>query len=164
MRCEEINGLISDYSVGNLARGMERLVREHIKECGSCRKELEQLDLIMAAVEENMGELEPPVGLWNGVRNRVSVDERQSVIDRARNVLLRPRRTLSLGIGAAALAAALFFGVNTIGPSPTAYTPNATAIEYIQGHAFAAGDDVFADRISLGFVVSMPAEETGEPL
>ncbi|MBI2842260.1 MAG: zf-HC2 domain-containing protein [Armatimonadetes bacterium] len=164
MRCEQIDELISDYSVGNLPRRVEERVREHVSTCRACAVEMERLELVMSAVEEEMTPVEPPVGLWNGVYNRISSPKRESVRDRVGRVLLRPRKVLSFGIGLATLAIVAFLGVSEHRQQVVATVSDPAAIEYVQSHLSVAAGDVFADRVSLGFAVSLSAEETRDQL
>lgn len=158
MKCEDVDRLITDYSVGNLFGKAETEVREHLDECPECALELERIHLIMAAVEEEMTEIDPPNGLWHGVHHRIIAGKKPSWQDRIGLILQRPRRLITVGIGAAALASALIFGLSIRTPEPVAALPEPAAVEYIQNHASAASSDAFADRVSLGFVASMSTD------
>jgi len=63
MEHEKIKELISSYHDGVLSTDQKNLVEEHIKECDSCRKELEEMERF----EEVMDKMElkkPPKEVW----------------------------------------------------------------------------------------------------
>ncbi len=63
MEHEKIKELISSYHDGVLSADQKKLVEEHIQECDSCRKELEEMDKF----EEVMDKMElkkPPKEVW----------------------------------------------------------------------------------------------------
>ncbi len=160
MICEEVDRLIADYSAGALPRRTTRSVRTHLNGCPVCAKALDQLSLAMAAVEA-LPPLDPPSGLWNGVYNRITSPERVSRPDVLGRLLVRPRRVLAVGVAIASLAGAVIFGVSLQRPRTVAQAPEPAAMEYVQGHMYAASQDAFADRVSLGFVGSMSQVSRG---
>ena len=70
MTCSRIRDLLPDYSVEILDARTYTLVDGHLRECAACRAELRAQDDVMALVEQ-FGVRQPPVGLFNGVRNRI---------------------------------------------------------------------------------------------
>lgn len=156
MRCDEVDILISDYSVGGLSKTVEVGVREHVAACPKCARELDRLMLVMSAVEEDFAPVEPPPGLWHGVYNRIAERPIRARRDYFGYLFLRSRRLLSLGVGAVALAGALIFGISIHKPD-TAQLPEPAAVEYVQSHIASSANDPFADRVSLGFVESLPS-------
>ena len=164
MKCENVDRLITDYSVGNLFGRVELEIREHLDDCPECARELDRLHLIMAALEEEMAEIDPPRGLWHGVHHRITSDTNPSWQDRIGSIFQRPRRLIAVGIGSAALASALIFGLSIKSPEPAAAVLEPAAVEYIQNHASSASGDAFADRVSLGFVASMSTDAEHEHL
>lgn len=155
MNCEEVDRLISDYSVRNLSQRVEEKVREHLAGCASCARELERLDLIMAAVEQEMIEIEPPQGLWNGIHNRLFVEPRRR--SWFGGLTLRPSKMFAVG-ATAALATILAVGLVPKSNVKVVPTPNAAVMGYVRDHATAASSGAFADRVSLGFVASISTD------
>lgn len=155
MKCEEVDKIISDYSVGNLPARARAQVRQHLESCESCAKELKRIEMMVSTIEE-VPLIDPPLGLWNGVYNRITAEPaaRPSIIDR---LFVARRRTLSIGLGVVALASAVVFGISTQQSHRMAASPEPGTVEYVQGHIYAASNDVFADRVGLGFVAAMPA-------
>lgn len=148
MRCEEVNRLLPDYSVGNLPAGAELHVREHLKTCESCAQELKHIETIVGFVE-SIQPADPPPGLWNGVHNRITAPRTKSY---RWGWIAAPRRALALGIGAAAALSIAFFAF----PSRDAGgIPDPSSSEFIMGHMSAASHDAFADRVGLDFTAAI---------
>lgn len=164
MRCDEIDKIIADYSVGRLSVKMEKLVREHIESCPACARELEKLNIIMAAVEESP-EIEPPNWLWNRVYNEITSPARKpSLKERLGWIFQKPHRVLSVGVAIAAIGVAVSFGISPNERHNAAQIPEQRAMEYVQGHFTEASSGAFADRVSYGFVSTVPEPEERESL
>ena len=101
---------------------------------------MRELDSVLALVNANTPEVEPPAGLWNGVADRIASPERR------RWALTEPLRLA--GVSAAALAVIL--GVIIGGVHHDSIVPLRVASnnEYVQGHALYAGQAPLADRVS----------------
>jgi hypothetical protein len=127
-----------------------------------CARELRTLDAVLELVESNVPDHEPPVGLWNGVRNRITAPEpRRAVVGGNIGRLLRkPVRAASLGAAALALVAA--FVVGTVRETPDYGLAFVLADNtYVQAHALSAGHSSFADRVSYLSVVVAAQDEMG---
>lgn len=160
MRCEEADTVIADYSVGNLSEKTRFAVEEHLGVCEECARELALLHMVMAAVEEHVGEIEPPHGLWHGVCSRIETEQSRSWLEKVSQSFRKPRVALGYAVATAALAGALIFGLTVKSPQQIAErSPDPAAMEYVQSHASSSINDAFADRVSLGFAASMSASE-----
>ena len=157
MKCSQIRDLLPDYSVQMLDGRTLREVETHLDGCDGCREELAAQDAAMALVEQ-YGGVNPPVGLFNAVRNRIEggdfVRERPAWWS---FLLTRPARAAAMGMAMAAVALGLFFPTN--GPSPTPgplpITTGASGGEMaselassIRQHAEAAGVGPLTDRVA----------------
>jgi len=56
----------SDYLDGNLVPTDFKVVEDHLAECGSCRRILEELGAVIASAGD-LGDIEPPRDLWAGI-------------------------------------------------------------------------------------------------
>jgi len=153
-----VQDLLADYRTGILSSRKSAWVEEHIQQCTECAKELRLLDGVLALVDANTSEQEPPAGLWNGVYNRITSPEaqRRTVVGGLRQWIAKPVQAAGVGIAALALAVGLFVGT---GPRDV-NTPMqmASGSEYVQGHALYAGQAPLADRVSYITVVAASAE------
>lgn len=161
-KCQQVQDLLSDYRTGILSERKSAWVVEHVEECAECANELRVLDEVLALVDANTPEYEPPAGLWNGVYNRITSPEpeRRSLLDGFRQWIAKPVRAAGVGIAVLALAIGLTMStgprdVNT----PTQMASNA---EYVQGHALYAGQAPLADRASYLTVVAASSELSEE--
>lgn len=153
--CESVRKQLSDYIVGNLGAGERRRIKEHLSICLECSKELvclEETGRIVEALEQ----VEPPVGLWNGVYNRITQPEEE--IRRQRSHWGWPKRVMAMGSFA---AAAVVMAVGLInGPERHESLPLADSAmqEYVRGHAMLSAQNPFADRVSLGTLANASSE------
>lgn len=152
IRCEDIQNLISDYSVGSLDGEQMALFEVHIRECRSCQGELEHLQATMALVE-SVTELDPPAGMWDGVYAQISgpkPEAKPSFLGWVRSFLAHPQRAIAFGFAVFVMLVIVTFG--KIASPPTPAMADDSMQEYVQGHAMAASQDAFADRIGLASV------------
>lgn len=165
MRCSEVERLISDYSVDNLSPRTGRQVSEHLTGCESCSAELQTLEKVMLAVEEDLPPVEPPAALWNGVRSRITASERRTFADRLGRLFIRPRRAFAYAVALSTVAVMLVVGVFSLHePQAAAPPPGPGAMEYVQVHVMSASHDPLADRVSLGLVGALPETTDEEEL
>lgn len=151
MKCGEIQKLIADYSVGLVGGRTRNEIERHLAGCPACSSELERQEKIMLLVE-GLEPVEPPVGLWNGVYNRITrAPERLGLWERIRTGYAGRSVGWSVGFATVALAALILFShVHAPGPEVTY-----SASEYIQGHAIYASQEPLADQAALYSVVTM---------
>jgi anti-sigma factor RsiW len=151
MECIEVQNLLSEYSVGLIEGARKAAVEQHLSACLECSTELEKLNNVMLLVND-LGEVEPPAGLWNGVYNRITEPEpRMGTWERIGDWLHGQRRTWSVGLATAALAIAILAShVNHPGVEKSF-----AAQEYIQGHAIYATQDPLADQAALNTVAAV---------
>ena len=157
-RCKLIQELLADYRSGVLSSRKVAWLEEHISQCAECANELRVLDDVLALVDANTPEYEPPSGLWNGVYNRIiSPEPKRGGFGQW---IAKPVRAISVGIAALALAIGLFVG---IGPRDVSVPVQvASNSEYVQGHALYAGQAQLADRVSYLTVVAASSESNGK--
>jgi hypothetical protein len=152
--CEKVQGLLADYRAENLGLRKSASVEGHLRQCPDCANELRVLDDVLALLEANMPECEPPVGLWNGVHNRITSPE--PIGHSVRDWISRPIR--AAGIGVAALALAIGLMISTGPREHITPVQLASNMEYVQGHALYAGQAPLADRVSYLSVVAASSE------
>lgn len=156
MNCSRIRDLLPDYAVELLDGRTRVVVERHLEECADCRAELRVQDDVMTLVEQ-YGVRQPPVGLFNGVRNRIEADGPRERPAWWSWLYSRPARALAMGTALASLALALFLPANpgsapalTIHPTSAdgaAITSTALA-DSIRQHAISAGDGPVTDRVA----------------
>lgn len=76
MKCEQVKGLIEDYSYGELESSLQSGVERHLEACRECSKLLEELvaeeKLFSSYAELTSRELGQDSSLWSRVRNSVT--------------------------------------------------------------------------------------------
>lgn len=158
MECSRVQSLISEYSVGLVEGRQKSLIEEHLASCPECMAELKKLERVMLLVD-GLDLREPPVGLWNGVYNRITAPEaepeRVRTWQQIRDMVRRRTRIWSAGVAAAALAVMMLL---THAHNPGVDSTYA-ASEYVQGHAIYASQDVLADQTSLQSVAALADRE-----
>lgn len=169
MKCSQVQDLLPDYAVELLDARKHREVEVHLTECDACRLELKAQDDVMALVEQ-YGVKEPPVGLFNAVRNRIEsgavVRERPAWWAWFNTV---PARALGMGVACAALAVGVFFPVNDgtgIPELPVASGPAVTSTALassIRQHAMSSTEGGIADRVAWEAMAQLvtPDDEPG---
>lgn len=158
MNCTRVRDLLPDYAVELLDARMQQAVESHLELCAGCRQELRAGDSVMALVEQ-YGALEPPVGLFNGVRNRIEAGGLER--DRAPWwgwLFTGPARGLAMTGALAALALGLFLPAGPeVGPGllpvheASMGDPGvvSTALaSSIRQHALSAGEGPLTDRVA----------------
>lgn len=146
--------MLADYRSDILDQRHTDEIEGHLARCEQCAEELRLLDAVLALVDANTSQVEPPVGLWNGVYNRITQPQPRASVWRniARNWLMRPARAAAMGAAAMALIAGLMFsGLHRGENVPPVSRADS---EYIQAHALYAGQAPLADRASYLTLVS----------
>lgn len=158
MECREIQTRLADYSVGLLNPRQRERVGAHLAGCTACTREWQALQGVMGLVEQ-FGALEPPPGLWNGVYNRVIVDEpAPAPVSIWQRLRAHPARAIGSTLAAAALAAAAwFYAVPPAVPPGAAEQPMVIAV---REHALASSEALFADRTGLESLALLARYET----
>jgi len=157
MNCSRIRDLLPDYAVELLDGRTHAVVERHLEGCADCRAELRVQDDVMSLVKQ-YGVRQPPVGLFNGVRNRIEADGPRERPAWWSWLYSRPARALAMGTALASLALALFLPANqgTAPLSPpihptagdgAAITSTALA-DSIRQHAISAGEGPVTDRVA----------------
>lgn len=157
-RCQKIQNLFSDYRTGILSPQKCRDVEAHISQCPKCAEELRVLDNVLALVERNTTDYEPPVGLWNGVYNRITQAQHTDSRAAIGRWLLQPLHAFGTAVAVAVLVAAIIVG--GIQRNDTDYSvASHSRAEYIQGHVLYAAQAPLADRAGyLSLVVATSSE------
>jgi anti-sigma factor RsiW len=157
MRCQEVERLLPDYSVGLLKPRDERVIASHLESCPGCHREWQALEDTVALVEQ-FGAVEPPPGLWNGVYNRLTGQAPEPVAPSPwARLWRRPARVFGTAVLAVALAAGLWFSNLPHPPGVTDHEMNAA----IREHALASADALFADRAGLESVAILASGSGG---
>jgi len=156
--CQKTQNLFSDYRTGLLSPKICRDIEAHISQCPKCAKELRVLDDVMALIERNITDCEPPVGLWNRIYNRITQAQHTNSKAAIGRWLLQPLHAVGTAIAIAALIAAIMIGgirQNDMGYSVASHSH----AEYIQGHVLYAAKAPLADRVGyLSVVVATSSE------
>lgn len=147
MECSKVQSLISEYSVGLIGGRQKAEIEAHLAKCPECAAELEKLTKVMRLVD-GLDSKEPPVGLWNGVYNRITQPE-----NAWKHNVRRKVAGWSVGFAAAALALIMFF--SRAHDTGNTYAAN----EYMQGHAAYASQELFADQAALNSVAAIAYRE-----
>jgi len=154
MKCTEVRSLISEFSVGMLEGRRKSDVEAHLASCPDCSIELERTRRVMLLVD-NLDEIEPPVGLWNGVYNRITAPvERESIWQR----LHRTMKIWSVGVATAVVILALLVGRAHYPVPDRSYAPG----DYVQGHAVYASQDLLADQAALNSLAAVAYRDSAE--
>lgn len=159
MNCSRIQDLLADYSVEILDARTHQTVEGHLAACVACRKELQVMDAVVALVEEQ-GVRQPPVGLFNGVRNRIE----SGAIERERPawwawLSTGPARALAMGGAMAAVALGLLMPTGShyagpVLPDIHAQPGGGSAVASgelagsIRQHALSAAEGPLTDRVA----------------
>jgi anti-sigma factor RsiW len=164
MVCREIERLLPDYSVGLLKPRRGEAIAAHLEQCPRCAREWRTLQDVMGLVEQ-FGALDPPLGLWNGVYNRVMAEERAPArVFAWPQLWAHPRRVVATAVAAAVIAGGVWFST-TLGGFPTVTSDKADVelVEAVREHAFASSDAIFADRAGLESTAVLASYEMGRP-
>jgi len=70
MTCEELREFFDDYILGELDEAVEIRISEHLLECGSCRREVEERESLFVDFR-NIPKLIPPESANRKIRNTV---------------------------------------------------------------------------------------------
>lgn len=154
MDCRKFKSLISDNSVGLLEKSAKSEFDAHFDSCPACRAASEKFDRVMSMMN-SLPAMEPPVGLWNGVRNQIeAAPVRKNIIERIRGLFAARRLEWSAGFAALVLVVALV----TSRMQPPPHVEYASG-EYQAGHAAFASQDFLADQAALTSAVVMADRE-----
>jgi hypothetical protein len=62
---------LSDFLDGEFEAGEHRTLETHLATCATCADRLTRLQTLVAKARQLPDEIEPPAGLWNGVREQI---------------------------------------------------------------------------------------------
>ena len=148
MDCRTIQSLISEYSVGLVSARRKAEMDKHLAECKVCAAELDKLQNVMLLVD-GLDAKEPPVGLWNGVYNRITQPEPRAWRHRIH------RRAVGWSVGFAVVALAVIMLFANLHDTSDVYAAN----EYMQGHAAYASQEIMADQAALNSIAVVSYRE-----
>jgi hypothetical protein len=135
----------------------QRQVDAHLDGCADCREELRILNAVVCLVEEH-GALNPPVGLFNGVRNRIEAGD--FVRERPAWWAIFMTKPARVGAMAMAMGAVVLGLVMPTGPATRVHPPlpmNGTGVgsmasgelaSSVRQHAMSAVEGPLADRVA----------------
>lgn len=176
MKCPQVQDLLPDYAVNLLDGRTHREVETHLAACNECRTELEAQDAAMALVEQ-YGAAEPPVGLFNAVRNRIEAGD----FERERPawwafLFTRPARVAAMGLAMSAVAFGL---LAPTGPTVTPQEPTSIVLQApssaadsvassditasIRQHALSAGQSTLPDRVAWEAMAQLVSQDPATP-
>lgn len=75
MKCREIKTLFDDYILGELSPEFEIQINEHLSECKSCKKELQEKEVAIIAIKKSTV-FEPSSESFRRIRKELPVPER----------------------------------------------------------------------------------------
>jgi predicted anti-sigma-YlaC factor YlaD len=170
MDCSGIRDLLPDYSVQMLSRRTHREVEEHLSACAGCRRELEIMDSVVDLIEAH-GSLEPPVGLFNGVRNRIE----SGVVTRERPpwwalFFTVPARAAAMGLAMAAVAFGLWMPASNPTQSPALAMDGTDQLRVssselgnsIRQHAMTAAEGPLSDRVAWEAMAQLVSQRSAQ--
>ena len=177
MDCNRIRDLLPDYSVEMLDGRTHRTVKAHLDACGECREELRVMDSVMSLVEIH-GAVQPPAGLFNGVRNRIEAGD----FVRERPAwwaifLTTPARVGAMGLAMGAVAVGLLMPT---GPDQTVKSrplpihtesygqvASSDLASSIRQHAMSAAEGPLTDRVAweaMAQLVTQDKDSSSDPV
>jgi anti-sigma factor RsiW len=117
MRCKQIQELLkSDYLDGEAIDKEQQLVKEHLAQCGECRR-LEQELQAQRMVFRDVKPKKAPESIWQNIRENILEEQNNQeasvnpgILERLRELLFAPRPVFAL---ATAFAVLLFIAVFT---------------------------------------------------
>ena len=129
---------LSAYAERELAAAPHGRVEAHLAACPACRTELDRLRALVTAVAALPRALEPPQGVWEGIRARMAAQPAP-----------RPRRRW---MGAASLAAAAIVlvvaGALLVRPERSVLAPGPVPVPAAGGMTVAAVDRSYQESIA----------------
>lgn len=162
MICQRATELLPEYLYGFLKGRQRQEIDRHLRECRHCQVELEIQRRALLLVEA-VQPVEPPVGLWNGVRERISQPE--PPLSAWRRWFVATFRKPINAAGGLAVAATLVAAVLSdprppaTPPRPLPFPENRSAAGYLHQHALIEARLPLADRVALGPVVTLAVRQ-----
>jgi anti-sigma factor RsiW len=80
MTCDEAVTLLDDYADGLLTPEQVTALEAHLKECSSCRAELENLQTLLADAKALPRAITPPTGTWAAIEQRIESGSKTGVL------------------------------------------------------------------------------------
>jgi|GEM_PF-1146470 len=157
MKCDKVQNLLSEYNDGLLDWKHAAEVEAHIAKCAECARELRLLRASWSMVVEHVQSVEPPVGLWNGIYNRI-ISEEEHPARAWWPGALRSLRTAGAMVVTVGLVVGILYGT-VFAPQGRIASMDPESAEYAQGHAIYAGQAPLADRVSYGSIVAASVSE-----
>lgn len=159
MDCKKVKEKLSSYSVGLIHGKDKARIEEHLTSCADCARELETLERVALLIEEAPS-IEPPVGLWNGVYNRINAPDEDKKRIPLRDVFLGALRIniTRLSVAAATVALAVILALSHIN-QPSQEMENAVTNEYIQGHIMYSNSEILVDQTALTSLATLTDRE-----
>lgn len=168
MECSRVRNLLADYSVDLLDRRAAEAVKVHLTSCADCAEELRILEGVVVLVEQH-GTRQPPVGLFNGVRNRI--ESGQVVQERApwwAWLFSAPMKGAAMGAATAALAIAVLLPSTKTGVPvipihnegiPGRSVASSPLASSIRQHAMSAGQGPLTDRVAWEAMAQLASQD-----
>lgn len=76
MKCKEITTLLDDYILGELSPEFEIQINEHLSECKSCQKELQEKEVAIIAIKKSTV-FEPSAESFRRIKRQISIHRKQ---------------------------------------------------------------------------------------
>jgi len=135
--CERLRTELQDYLDGRLHGARERRVQEHLEGCPLCRRELEDLSCLVAAMQE-LPTPRPSADFWPRLQARLAAAPRPSSAWKLR-----------VWLPAAVVAAALVLLALLLPRPQQPVLPPVPLESYVSEHFFVAGNHAMSSRVFL---------------
>jgi hypothetical protein len=148
IKCEKIQKMLPDYSVGSLSAKKREFIEKHIQNCPECLKQLEHLNNI-ASLMDKMPQEEPPSHLWANISERITNYEEDSFWQKSFGWLWEKRiPALVSGFGMILIIASLYFLL--LKPPEKM---DKSIYKDIGQHTYSRWNNPLTDRVALGMIV-----------
>jgi len=148
MKCEKIQKMLPDYSVGALSAKKRELIRSHIKNCPKCMERLEHLNKI-ALLMDNIPQEEAPSYLWANIKEKITSYEEESFWQKSFKWLWKKRIPALISSFSVLLIMASFYFL-LLRPSEKT---EQSIYKDIRQHTFSSWNNPLTDRVVLGMIV-----------
>jgi hypothetical protein len=136
MRCEKAQELFSDYCDGTIQNAMRVPLENHINECTSCKKEIEELRAVWHILD-SAPVIDPPASLRAMVWQKINTEKIEQAASKRENRLFTWKNLLRkpvLAWGAAAILILMLATITMPGKFIPAGFPNPFSYMHILSH------------------------------
>jgi len=153
MKCEKVKKKLNDYITGNLKSRENDIIEKHLSGCLVCTEELaliKEFESTFSAMEP----AEPPVELWDNIKNEIGKTKSISARFSLRDYFLFPANPIKRFATAFAFfiiitGAGIFLWESSVPVQESAYSS-----DYVAEHIFTSYDDPLSDRVALNLILA----------